>query len=132
MRTHKGLDDYTLMYMHWCMIDAPTRFEALQRVIAAFGSQEAAAENLSVSQSTVSRWLNQSKQMPAEFVLRAEAATGVSRHHLRPDIYPVDMPDSPSRWSGVDQCAGIRFNGVDRRQSRVSFNSAGETKGAAA
>lgn len=30
--------------------------------------------------------------MPAEYVLMAERLYGVSRHLLRPDIYPVDLP----------------------------------------
>ena len=28
--------------------------------------------------------------MSAQFVLKAEAATGISRHELRPDIYPIE------------------------------------------
>jgi len=43
-----------------------------------------------VSQPTVWRWINQSKQLPAEKVILAEKLTGVSRHLLRPDIYPVE------------------------------------------
>lgn len=41
-----------------------------------------------VSQPTVWAWLNQNKPLPAEFVLKTEAETGISRHELRPDIYP--------------------------------------------
>ncbi len=41
--------------------------------------------------------------MPAEFVLKAEAATGVSRHDLRPDIYPVEVPHAPPAWHGLDR-----------------------------
>lgn len=59
------------------------------------------AHALSVSQPTVWRWLNQSRQLPAEKVLLVEELTGVSRHHLRPDIYPPDLGPSP-RWHGVD------------------------------
>ena len=73
-----------------------TRYEALCAVYQCYGSQEAMAEALSratpdrrVYQVLVSRWLNQSKQLPAEYVLTAEADTGISRHWLRPDIYPV-------------------------------------------
>jgi DNA-binding transcriptional regulator YdaS (Cro superfamily) len=28
----------------------------------------------------------------AEMVLKVEAATGISRHELRPDIYPIEPP----------------------------------------
>jgi DNA-binding transcriptional regulator YdaS (Cro superfamily) len=48
------------------------------------------ARDLGVPQSTMWRWLNQSKQLPAEYVLKAERLYGVSRHELRPDIYPVE------------------------------------------
>mgnify|MGYP002079703104 FL=1 len=34
------------------------------------------------------RWLNQAKELPAEYVLEAERRYGVSRYELRPDIYP--------------------------------------------
>jgi DNA-binding transcriptional regulator YdaS (Cro superfamily) len=79
----------------------PTRFEALQQVAAAFPSQQAMADLFGVTQPTVWRWLHQAKQLPAEHVLAAERASGVSRHHLRPDIYPVE-PHHPARLYGVD------------------------------
>lgn len=90
-----------------------TRFEALQAALAAIGTQQAFADLLEVSQPTIWRWLNQSKQLPAEFVLTVEEATGVSRHDLRPDIYP--------REHLIDQGRAGRFLGVDRRvrQRRV-------------
>ena len=72
-----------------------TRYEALAKAIAFYPSQQAFADSLGVSQPTVWRWLNQSKQLPAEYVLKVEAATGVSRHLLRPDIYPRDMAPVP-------------------------------------
>ena len=84
-----------------------TRFEALQLSLKAFSSQQAMATELGVTQPTVWRWLNQSKQVPAEYVLRVEAATGVSRHDLRPDIYP--------REEMVDRLQGDRFCGIDRQ-----------------
>lgn len=88
----------------------PTRFEALKLVVEAYGSQEATAGAFGVCQSTISRWLNQSKQLPAQYVLRAEEDTGVSRHWTRPDIYPVEHARLQPR-----------FNGVDQRVTRVSF-----------
>lgn len=88
----------------------PTRFEALKLVVEAYCSQEAAAAALGVAQSTVSRWLTQSKQLPVEYVLIAEKDTGVSRHWLRPDIYPVEHNLPPVRFLGVDAGAG-RFHG---------------------
>lgn len=40
-------------------------------------------------------------------VLKVEAATGVSRHDLRPDIYPrEDSPRAPAGASGLDSAGG--------------------------
>lgn len=51
-------------------------------------TQSAFARLIGVSQSTVHEWLSAGKPLPAEHVLKVEAATGVSRHDLRPDLYP--------------------------------------------
>jgi DNA-binding transcriptional regulator YdaS (Cro superfamily) len=40
-----------------------------------------------VSAQAVGLWVK-SKKVPADRVLAIEAASGVSRHDLRPDIYP--------------------------------------------
>lgn len=71
--------------------------------------------------------------MPAEYVLRTEAATGVSRHYLRPDIYPVEATEAPaSRLHSVDQCPAPSDRPLDRSALRVAFNGHPELKGAAA
>jgi DNA-binding transcriptional regulator YdaS (Cro superfamily) len=83
-----------------------TRFEALKAVVETAGTQQKFAKALGVTQPSVSLWLNQSKQLPAEYVLTAEHLYGVSRHDLRPDIYPrPKMRDGgmPDRFHGVHQ-----------------------------
>lgn len=102
----------------------PTRYEALIACRDAAGSDSQLARDLNVPQPTMWRWLNQSKQLPAEYVLQAERLYGVSRHHLRPDIYPVEH--SPG---SVHPHA---FMGVDRGQGRVSFQGQAGLKGEAA
>lgn len=67
-----------------------SRYEALSACRDAAGSESQMARDLGVPQSTMWRWLNQSKQLPAEYVIQAEQLYGVSRHLLRPDIYPVE------------------------------------------
>lgn len=67
-------------------------YEALQKAVTTAGSQSALARELGVSQTAVWKWLQKSKQLPAEYVLTAERLYGVSRHLLRPDIYPIDLP----------------------------------------
>ena len=95
----------------------PTPFESLKQAVTNAGGQSGLARICGVAQPTVWKWLQSAKRLPAEYVLRIEQATGVSRHHLRPDIYPVEAPN-PARFYGVDfalsPCAtAVAFN--DRR-----------------
>ena len=54
------------------------------------GGQTALARGLGLrSQGSISNWIARGR-IPAERVLAVEALTGVSRHKLRPDIYPRD------------------------------------------
>lgn len=62
---------------------------ALSAAIENAGGQAALARAIGVSQPSVWHWVHKSKRVPAEFVLAVEDKTGVSRHELRPDIYPV-------------------------------------------
>lgn len=43
------------------------------------------------------------KPLPPIHVLAVEAATGISRHDLRPDIYPRDVPNSSGETANSDQ-----------------------------
>ena len=54
------------------------------------GSQAALGKVLGVSQTSVWRWLKGYSPFPAEYVLATERLYGVSRHDLRPDIYPIE------------------------------------------
>ena len=68
-----------------------TPYESLQAALARAGSQSALARICGISQTAVWKWLQSSKRLPAEYCLAVEAATGVSKHLLRPDIYPADL-----------------------------------------
>lgn len=64
---------------------------ALRRAISIVGGQTALSKKIGkVKQPHIYNWLNRDKCVPAEFVLAIEAATNgqVTRHDLRPDIYP--------------------------------------------
>lgn len=63
---------------------------AIERAVEVAGSQSAFARQRGVSQPTVWAWLK-AKRLPAEHVLGTEADTGVSRHDLRPDLYPAEQ-----------------------------------------
>lgn len=94
--------------------DRLTPFEALDLAVTRVGSQGALAKICDVSQPAVWKWLNESKQLPAEHVLKVEAATRVSRHDLRPDLYPRGLQDdTPYELAatldlGADLVAGNR------------------------
>ena len=70
------------------------RKTALERAVEAAGGQTALAERIGngVKQTNVWNWLNREKRVPAERVLAVEQATDgqVSRHELRPDLYPSE------------------------------------------
>lgn len=66
--------------------------EALKRAVEKAGSQSGFARICGVGQPAVWKWLNRAKPLPAEHVLAVEAATRVSRHDLRPDLYPRELP----------------------------------------
>lgn len=64
----------------------------LQKTVAAEpfnGNQSDFARAIGTSQQNISNWLRDGKQLPAEYVLKAEQVTGVPRHIWRPDIYPA-------------------------------------------
>lgn len=61
----------------------------IELAIQKAGSQANLAKSIEVSRSRVWNWVNRDPKIPAEMVLRIEAATGISRNKLRPDIYPL-------------------------------------------
>ncbi len=62
--------------------------EPIDDAIRRAGSATALAEVLGITSSAISQW----RKCPVERVLDIERATGVSRHDLRPDIYPEPAP----------------------------------------
>lgn len=64
---------------------------ALLRAVKIAGSQAELARRVGKKQAHVWNWINRDKKVPADMVLAIEAATGVPRNDLRPDIYPVEQ-----------------------------------------
>lgn len=62
----------------------------VERAIAEAGSGVALAKIAGVSPMAISYW--KVRGIPAHQVLKIEVATGISRHELRPDIYPEAAP----------------------------------------
>lgn len=67
----------------------------LARARKCFASQKAMADALDISQQSVSEALKRGKAPPG-WCIALERATGgkVTRHELRPDLYPVESSSS--------------------------------------
>lgn len=74
----------------------------LQQAIEAAGGQTALASAIGKTQGHISKWL-QRGYIPAESVLAIERATGVSRHLLRPDLYPLEGVETRHPTGAPDQ-----------------------------
>lgn len=68
----------------------------LALAVRAAGSQSAFGRLIGRRQSTVRDWLRLNKPLPAEDVFTVEAELGISRHTLRPDIYPIEHDSAPA------------------------------------
>jgi len=68
---------------------------ALQLATEAAGGQSRLAKICDRTQGAISKLIASGRPLWAESVLNVEAATGVSRHDLRPDIYPRDLAPAP-------------------------------------
>ena len=66
------------------------RDPGLSEAIRVVGGVSELARKIGISQPSVSTW----NRVPAERVLAVEAATGISRMALRPDLYDEAKPDS--------------------------------------
>jgi DNA-binding transcriptional regulator YdaS (Cro superfamily) len=71
----------------------PTPFEAFDLAITRAGSQAALAKICGCTPGNINQLVKKRSDLPAEYVLAVEAATGVSKHDLRPDIYPRGLQD---------------------------------------
>jgi len=60
---------------------------ALEEAIKAAGSQLRLADEVGIASPSITGWIERGK-VPASRVLSVEKYTGVSRHRLRPDLYP--------------------------------------------
>lgn len=78
--------------------DSP--LDALRRAVAVAGGQQQLAEMLGVTQPAVSKWLSKGK-MPGTYAIPAERCTGVSRHALSPEMYPLDSTVTDVPLHGV-------------------------------
>lgn len=66
------------------------RKEALKRAIEKSGGLAGIAEPLGITPQAVSQW----DEVPPLRVLAVERISGVSRHELRPDLYPPELAEA--------------------------------------
>ena len=66
-----------------------TNMSAIDKAIKKAGNQSALSRLIGVAQQNISYWVK-NNQVPASFVLKIEKETGISRHELRPDLYPLE------------------------------------------
>jgi DNA-binding transcriptional regulator YdaS (Cro superfamily) len=62
------------------------RTAALQRAMEAVGGPAALARRIGITLQAIVQW----DDVPPLRVLQVERASGVPRHELRPDLYPVE------------------------------------------
>lgn len=74
----------------FCMMQFMTRISSLFRQA---GGIVHVARQIGLPLGTVSAWVTRNK-IPAERVLHVECLTGISRHELRPDLYPKEQDAS--------------------------------------
>jgi len=67
---------------------------AISKAVQVAGGQSALADKLGISTQAVHK-MHKTGRVPAERVLEIEKITGVSRHDLRPDIYPHEAGKKP-------------------------------------
>lgn len=65
----------------------------LQKAITAIGLTRL-AEAVGVRPPTLHVWMKSTGKVPAKHVIAVERATGISRHELRPDIYPLQNSEA--------------------------------------
>lgn len=74
---------------------------ALAAAVRKAGSQSAFGRLIGKRQSVVNDWLREDRPLPAEYVRQVEQELGISRHELRPDIYPPEeYAASPTTGAG--------------------------------
>lgn len=70
-----------------------TGIDALKRAVEVLGTQTAVSRVVGVTAQAVSDMVRNGQRVPAEWCLPIEAATAgqITRHQLRPDLYPEEV-----------------------------------------
>ncbi|WP_082060807.1 transcriptional regulator [Pseudomonas abietaniphila] len=76
----------------------PKKERPVEKVVRLAGGQAELARRCNTSQPRIWQCLHRNQRVPADLVIPFERAVGrqVTRHELRPDLYPEDEPSSPA------------------------------------
>jgi TorA maturation chaperone TorD len=96
--------------MRWWGNSLAARDPGLERAIEAAGGMRALARLLGISQPAISSW----KRVPSDRVIAVEAATGIARRELRPDLY-----DQPAALHDVLISAAVRSDVTPEDMARA-------------
>lgn len=66
----------------------------LANAVEAAGGQTAFAAICGCTQGNIWQLLKKESPLPAQYVLKVESALGISRHDLRPDLYPIEQANA--------------------------------------
>jgi DNA-binding transcriptional regulator YdaS (Cro superfamily) len=101
--------------------------QAFQDAVAAANSQSEFERRTGLKQQRVSTLIRRGDVLPAEYVLATEREFGISKHILRPDIYPPSIaPEYSSAENTMPHRYGIPDVPVDCNQPPVFQARAGQ------
>lgn len=70
------------------MAKKPSPHQVFANAVVTHGGQTRFAEVCGCTQGNIWQLLRKQSPLPAQYVLKVESAFGISRHDLRPDLYP--------------------------------------------
>ena len=79
---------YLMIMAHRQILPNETANNAVLEAITELGSQGRLAAVCGCTPGNIWQLVKRRRPLPAEYVLRVEAATSVTRYDLRPDLYP--------------------------------------------
>ena len=93
---------YNLSYHFWHdplrHLFMPGKERPIDQVVRLAGGQAELARRCNTSQPRIWQCINRNQRVPADLVIPLEKAVmgEVTRHQLRPDLYPVEITEAPS------------------------------------
>lgn len=77
-------------------------FQALVRAVEIAGGQSAFARIVGCTPGNINQLIRKASPLSGKYVLKAEAGTGISRHDLRPDLYPLEIVQAGPSTSDIE------------------------------